>query len=92
MGVNLFNMGYDVSLNELSQLTLGKVTLLGNIPPRDVLAQETPSNVESAGGALVRSLTDRSRVIPSCGGGMPPGVSSDNIEAFQRGVRIGAES
>ncbi len=87
MGVNLFNMGFDISLNELRQLTLGKVTLLGNLPPRDVLAQGKPEEVRAAAGALVSSLTDRTRVILSCGGGMPPGVSSANLTAFVDGVR-----
>jgi uroporphyrinogen decarboxylase len=37
MQVNLLNMGFDITLNELKILTANKVTLLGNIPPRDVL-------------------------------------------------------
>ena len=87
MGVNLFNMGYDIALNELKQLTQNRVTLLGNIPPRDVLASGAPDDVRKAAIDLVGSLKDRSRVIPSCGGGMPPGVSSHNIEAFVSGVK-----
>jgi uroporphyrinogen decarboxylase len=27
-------------------------------------------------------MKDKSRIIMSCGGGMPPGVSTDNLEAF----------
>jgi len=82
MGVNLFNMGFDVTLNELKALTKNSVTLLGNIPPRDVLAGGTPAEVGKATRELVESLTDRSRVILPCGGGMPPGVSSANLKAF----------
>jgi hypothetical protein len=26
------------------------------------------------------------RLLPSCGGGMPPGVGTDNIRAFVEGV------
>jgi uroporphyrinogen decarboxylase len=36
---------------------------------------------------LLDSLTDRSRVIFSCGGGMPPQVRTENIRAFIRTVR-----
>ncbi len=86
MGVNLFNMGFDISLNELKVLTQGRVTLLGNIPPRDVLAAGHPSDVARATRELIRSLGDTSRVVLSCGGGMPPGVSSANIEAFYETV------
>jgi len=87
MGVNLFNMGFDVTLNELKSMTDNKVTLVGNIPPRDVLASGTPADVARATTALVDSLDDRSRVIVSCGGGMPPGVKSENITAFIRAVK-----
>ncbi|HSQ74092.1 MAG TPA: uroporphyrinogen decarboxylase family protein, partial [Bacteroidota bacterium] len=92
MGVNLFNMGFDVMLHELKTLTKNTVTLLGNIPPRDVLANGTPAEVGKATGELVRSLTDRSRVILSCGGGMPPGVSSANIRAFIDAVNMSSRS
>jgi uroporphyrinogen decarboxylase len=87
MGVNLFNMGFDVTLNELKAMTGNKVTLLGNIPPRDVLASGTPTDVASVTTELINSLKDQSRVIVSCGGGMPPGVKSENIEAFIQAVR-----
>ena len=82
MGVNLFNMGFDISLNELKQLTQNKVTVLGNIPPRDVFADGSPVKVADATIDLLNSLEDKSRVILSCGGGMPPGVKSENIVAF----------
>jgi uroporphyrinogen-III decarboxylase len=87
MGVNLFNMGFDVSLNELRQLTANQVALLGNIPPRDVLASGTPDEVRQAASELAHSLGDRTRVILSCGGGMPPGVDSRNLQAFLDAVR-----
>jgi uroporphyrinogen decarboxylase len=86
-GVNLFNMGFDVSLSELKQLTKNQITLLGNIPPRDVLASGTPADVAKAATDLVNSLSDKSKVIFSCGGGMPPSVSTENIRAFIRAIR-----
>ena len=87
MGINLFNMGFDITLNELKQLTQNKITLLGNIPPRDVLASGDAVKVAEVTTQLVSSLKDKSRVIFSCGGGMPPGVSSENIQAFVKAVR-----
>ncbi len=87
IGVNLFNFSFEHSLVEMKQRTGGKVTLLGNIPPRDVLAQGTPEDVERSARAAVESLTDRSHVILSCGGGIPPQVPSENIEALLRAVR-----
>jgi uroporphyrinogen decarboxylase len=87
IGVNLFNMGFDISLNEMKQLTQNRVTLMGNIPPRDVLASGNVVKVTDTTVKLVHSLHDKSRVIFSCGGGMPPAVSSENINAFIQAVR-----
>lgn len=87
MGVNLFNMGFDISLNELKELTQNKVALVGNIPPRDVLASGTPGQVKRTTVDLINSLRDKSKVLLSCGGGMPPGVKTENIKAFIETVK-----
>jgi uroporphyrinogen-III decarboxylase len=87
MGVNLFNMGFDVQLNELKELTKNKITLVGNLPPRDVLGNGTKEEVEIKTKELIESLKDKSRIIMSCGGGMPPGVSTENINSFINSVR-----
>ena len=86
IGVNLFNFSFNHSINEMRQLTQNEVTLLGNIPPVDVLANGSAQKVKDEVGSLVSSLSERSRVILSCGGGMPPGVSSENIKAFLAAV------
>lgn len=87
IGVNLFNMGFEITLNELKMLTENKVTLLGNIPPRDVLANASAEEVELKTKELINSLNDKSRIILSCGGGMPPAVSNENIEAFLKAIK-----
>ncbi len=87
MGVNLFNMGFEVSLNDLKEITQNKVTMVGNIPPRDVLASGTPEDVTKVTTELILSLKDRSKIMLSCGGGMPPGVTSENINAFIKAVK-----
>jgi uroporphyrinogen decarboxylase len=87
MGVNLFNMAYDTDLNQLKDLTRHQVTMLGNIPPRDVLAQGSPAEVKETTLNMLQGLKDPSRVIFSCGGGMPPGVSSENLAIFIETVK-----
>jgi uroporphyrinogen-III decarboxylase len=87
MGVNLLNMGFDITLNEVRQLTHDNIVLLGNIPPRDVLAGGTVDEITAATLKLVNSLDNKSKVIFSCGGGMPPGVSTEQITAFMSAVR-----
>ena len=76
------NFGIQHTINEMKAWTDNKITLLGNIPPRDVLAIGTPEDVKKNTTELIESLHDRSKLILSCGGGMPPEVSSDNIRAF----------
>lgn len=82
IGVNLFNFSYQHTLSEMKELTGNAVTLLGNIPTREVLASGTSQDVRDSVRAAMEGLADRSRIILSCGGGMPDGVSSENIEAF----------
>jgi len=87
MGVNLFNMGFDTDLNQLKELTKNQVTMLGNIPPRDVLARGSAEEVKAATLELLNTMDDLSRVIFSCGGGMPPDVTFENVAIFIETVK-----
>jgi len=87
IGVNLFNFSFEHSLVQMKQLTGNSVTLLGGIPPRGVLAEGTAEDVRNSIKATLESLSDPGRVILSCGGGMPPGVPTENIDAFLSAVR-----
>ena len=86
IGINLFNFAFDHSLSEMKEWTDNKVTLLGNIPPRDVLAAGTAEDLKIAIRESLSSIDDQTRVILSCGGGMPPDVSTENIRAFKEEV------
>jgi uroporphyrinogen-III decarboxylase len=82
IGVNLFNFSFQHSIAQMKALTQNSVTLLGNIPTRDVLSQGSAEQVRDSVKTILDSVEDKSRIILSCGGGMPPGVSTENIEAF----------
>jgi uroporphyrinogen-III decarboxylase len=82
IGINLLNFGIQHTLAEIKTWTGNKITLLGNIPPRDVLAGGTPADVARSVTDMLKSLDDRSRLIVSCGGGMPPGASTKNLLAL----------
>jgi uroporphyrinogen decarboxylase len=82
IGVDIYNMGFETSLNELKNLTGGKVTMLGNIPPRDVLGSGSKEDIEQSIKELVEGLEEKTGLILSCGGGMPPDVSTENIRYF----------
>jgi uroporphyrinogen decarboxylase len=88
IGVNLFNFSSDHTLTEMKKLTNNAVTLLGSIPPRDVLAAGTPRQVRESVKAALDSLDEKSRIILSCGGGMPPNVPTENIDAFLSATAI----
>jgi uroporphyrinogen decarboxylase len=82
MGVNLFNFSFQHTLAEMKELTDNTVALLGNIPTRDVLAAGSPDDVRNSVKAALDSVEDKSHIVLSCGGGMPPDVPTENIEAF----------
>jgi len=82
MGINMFNFSFEHTMGEIRDLAGPEVILVGNIPPRDVLAAGTPSQVKEAVRKAMGEIGDHSNIIWSCGGGMPPDVSIENIRAF----------
>jgi len=81
-GINLLNFGSQHTIVEMKEWTGNKIALLGNIPARDILADGTPDDVSRAVIQMLEAVEDRSRLIVSCGGGMPPGVPTENIQAL----------
>jgi uroporphyrinogen decarboxylase len=86
IGVNLFNFSFEHSLEEIRKLAGPEVALLGNLPPRDVMAAGTPGQVFDETVKMLGSMKDKSLILWSVGGGMPPGVNTANIEAFLRAL------
>ncbi len=82
MGINVYNFSHNHPMAEMRKLVGEQVTLLGNIPPRDVLASGSEADVRKSVKALLDSIPDTGRTILSCGGGMPPGVPTANVRAF----------
>jgi len=82
INVNLFNFSFEHSFNEIRQLAGKNVVLMGNLPPRDILAKGTVQEVRDATIKMIQSVNNKKKIIWSCGGGMPPLVPVENIEAF----------
>jgi len=76
INVNMFNFSFQHSLDEIRQLAGPEVVLVGNIPPRDVLAAGTPDQVREAVKKAAGEISDHSRILWSAGGGLPPDVKS----------------
>ena len=87
MGVNMFNFSFNHSMGEIRSLAGDNVILVGNIPPRDIMAAGEPADVEAAVSKAFAEISSRNRIIWSVGGGMAPDTSSKNIEAFISAVR-----
>ena len=87
MGVNLYNFSFEHSINEIRDLAGPEVALLGNLPPRDTLAAKGPEQVWSETISMFDEVEDKSRIIWSCGGGMPPDVPTENIMAFLQAIK-----
>jgi uroporphyrinogen-III decarboxylase len=82
LGINLYNPGIHMTLSELRDATKDKIAILGNIPPRDVLASGSIEEISEAVKALKSEAKEFNKIIFSCAGGMPPAVSTKNIQTF----------
>ncbi|HWR74506.1 MAG TPA: uroporphyrinogen decarboxylase family protein, partial [Bacteroidales bacterium] len=87
IGINLFNFSFNHPIDEIRRLAGDSVTLLGNLPPRDVLALGKPAEIQAGAKSMMGSVADHTRIIWSCGGGMPPDVSTENLRTFITAVR-----
>ena len=81
-GINMLNFGVQHTLAEMQAWTNNRIALVGNIPPRDVLAEGTPEDVVRSVTEILGAVDDKSRLIVSCGGGMPPHAPTANIKAL----------
>ena len=87
MGVNMFNFSFNHSMGDIRELAGPEVVLVGNIPPRDVMAAGTPAQVDEADRKAFGEISSHERIIWSVGGGMAPDVSSENINTFIETVK-----
>jgi uroporphyrinogen decarboxylase len=87
MGVNMFNFSFNHTMGEIRELAGKDIVLVGNIPPRDVMAAGNPDDVDAAVKKAFGEIGDKNKIIWSVGGGMPQDVVNENISAFIDAVR-----
>ncbi len=85
--VNMFNFSFNHPMGVIRELSGPDVILVGNIPPRDVLASGSVEDVGLAVKKAFGEISSQKGIIWSAGGGMPPGVSDNNINAFIDAVK-----
>lgn len=85
VGCDVFNFSHLMDIAEVRAKMPG-VTLMGNVPPLDLLARGTPDQVET----WVRECLDKTGgrgLVISAGGGVSPGTRTENIDALVRAAR-----
>jgi uroporphyrinogen-III decarboxylase len=87
MNVNLFNFSFEHPIAEIRRLAGEGVTLLGNIPPRDVLGLGSARDVSRHAADILRQLPDHRRLILSGGGFTPPQFDAAKIMACCQACR-----
>ena len=86
-GINMFNFSYKHSIPDMQERVGEDIVLVGNIPPRDVLAAGSVHDVKSEVEKAWKTVNRKERIIWSCGGGMPQDVSTENILAFTETIK-----
>jgi uroporphyrinogen-III decarboxylase len=86
LGINIYNPGTHMTIDQIKELTNNSIVVLGSIPPRDVLASGTPEDVANSVKNLLQGTSEHTKLVLSCAGGMPPGVNTENIVAFKHGA------
>lgn len=87
MNVNLFNFSFEHPIAEIRRLAGDGVTLLGNIPPRDVLGLGSAQDVRQHAADILSQLPDHRRLILSGGGFTPPDFDAAKIAACGQACR-----
>lgn len=84
-GLQVLNFSHTIGIKDLAEKTQGKICLMGNIPPLEVLAQGTPEDVRQAALACLEEAKqcDGLRLLLSAGGGVSPGTPGENVAVLE---------
>jgi uroporphyrinogen-III decarboxylase len=82
LGIDVFNFTHLQSLARVRELAGPAITLMGNVPPLEILTQGTPGQVQQAAQDCVRAHGGARRLLLSAGGGVPPGAPAANLRAL----------
>ena len=86
-GLHVLNFGYNLDMNQVWQRVGSKIRLMGNIPTLEILTEGTPEEVKTYAAECIRKTEGGKGLILSAGGGAPPGVPAENIDALVEASR-----
>ncbi len=94
LGINAFNFTHLQCLRDVRSRVGDSVCLMGNVPPRDVLAQGNPETVVDHARRCLSENAGHPAFLLSAGGGVSPGTPAENIDAMVRASQsaLGKES
>jgi uroporphyrinogen-III decarboxylase len=81
-GFHVLNFSHTMDIGEVSQRIGDRVTLMGNVPPLDLLVRGTPEEVKSFALDCIKKTQEGRSLLLSAGGGVSPGTSPENIDAL----------
>ncbi|MBC7321114.1 uroporphyrinogen decarboxylase family protein [bacterium] len=86
LGINIFNFTYCQDIKTVQDLTKGKICLMGNVPPLDVLVNGSEKDIKKSVEEILKKFPSRRGIILSAGGGTSPGTPERNIKALIEAV------
>ena len=83
LDIHIFNFGKEVPLEKILEHTYGKMAIMGNISPLEVLKDGSPEDVRREAQAVLAQAPDRYFIL-SVGGGVSPGTPKQNVAVLER--------
>ena len=85
LGMHVFNLSHTLDLATV-QAQMPGVTLMGNVPPLELMARGAPEQVEAWARDCIAKTGGRGLIL-SAGGGVSPGTPPEAIDALVSAVR-----
>jgi len=86
LGLNVFNFTHLQTISDARTRVGSSVCLMGNVAPRDILANGSADAVTEAGTRCLAENAGNPFFLLSAGGGVSPGTPAENVEALARAV------
>jgi uroporphyrinogen decarboxylase len=81
-GFHVLNFSHNLDIGVVWQRIGNKISLMGNVPPLEVLAKGNPEEVRSWAKACITKTKGAQNLILSAGGGVSPDTPAQNIDAL----------